>query len=196
MYTDGDNDDVTLNELKSLALLYPKSVTTELANKDMEATVNRVQKQTDDDPYKSVNAADDRMKQQDQAVVDWEDLDEIRVFEKATELLPPIDVAAETTLRARESKPCKKKWSENDSSSDEEWLTEVATGLLVSSKPLKQIKRKFLSQESELIRDESAKNVSLADIKQGERHGCKVVNTKIMENGKHIVAEVSIILSL
>ena len=197
MYTDGDAEDLSFNQLKALALLYPKSVTEELTrqhDREVKAmTLNLTQKEKSGttnnqkvDQTKNITGRDMKQRVND----DWQDLDEICVFEKASEILPPVDVAAETTLKI--SQRSKKKTSDNESSSDEDWLAEVATGLLMSSKSLKPQRKKISPQESNLKRDEVLKNVSLADIKQGERHGCKVINTtKIMENGKYIVGEVS-----
>jgi hypothetical protein len=180
IYTDGDMEDVSLKELKRLANIYPQSVTEELTKKDAKLYKSKFLKNVikKDKPNHSV-------KQKVDPNVDWRDLDYAEVFDP--EYIPCIDVAAETTLMVCENKKSKKRLSNNDEYSDEEWLTDLATGLLVSSKPSKTQRKR--SNEEDKKNDEE-KYTPLADIKRGERHGCKVVNTKPDENGKHIVGEI------
>jgi hypothetical protein len=203
VYTDGDSEDITMDELRALALLYPKTVTFELAKKqDSEVkslTVKEGQKHKDSTKRKEQNhQKNDQTQSSDetnvirnhvQAVSDWNTLDEVGEFEKANELLPPVDTAAEATFKICGNETRKKKSSHNDSSSDEDWLTEVATGLLVSSKSSKSQKKRASSHQEKP--QESSRNISLANVKRGERHGCKVVNIKNSEGAKYIVGEVS-----
>lgn len=198
VYTDGDSEDLSLKALQALARLYPKSLTMELAEKqDMEAKATIVPRNkikgrrdssTDNHTHKPIVVASIDKKEDAKEIKNWLDIDECDVFNKASQILPPVEVSEQAGSKRK--KKCSDGMSDDESSSDEEWLTAVATGLLTSSKSSKSGRRKYQS-ENEGKEDEVVKSVSLADIKQGERHGCRVINIKIMDNHRGIVGEVS-----
>ena len=194
MYTDGDSEDLSLQDLKKLAISYPRSMTIELATQqysEVKKSANKkIEKSADDHIH--VNKSD-FIDNHINATIDWNNMDEVDEFEKASELLPPIDAAAEATINTSGHEVNKKK---KDSTKDvlsrhEHWLEEVATGLLKSTKSFKSTKRRVGSHKEEEGQDVCTKQISLSDVKRGDRHGCKVVNSKLAVNRKCIVGEVS-----
>lgn len=173
-------------------------MTIELATQqqsEVKKSANKKTEKTADDRIYANNSG--FVENQIDATSEWDNLDEAGEFEKATELLPPIDAAAEATINICGHEVTKKK---KDSTKDvlsrhEDWLEEVATGLLKSTKSSKSTKRKVGSHKEEVGQDVCTKQISLLDVKKGDRHGCKVVNSKLAENGRCIVGEVSAIPS-
>ena len=97
-----------------------------------------------------------------QAITDWQDLDEIDEFKKASTLLPPIEIATETSSSD-------KIWGDrndpsNDSLSDEEWLTSVAKDLLLS-KPPKEPNKKQDKQKEKIISKPAETKINIDEAK-------------------------------
>lgn len=213
VYTDGHEEILSMTDLKSLAVFYPPRVTSELAEKqDKEvkshwiANKRKKGKQSTDganagkiDTSIAVNTSD--VSQKVGSVSDWQDFDEIGLFEKATEMLPPVEVSMDPRLSICEGKKIHTSNGDQDDgcSSDEEWLTSVAACLLKNTSKASKLskmqkKNKWISQGREEKDDEGITYKSLADVNQGDRYGHKVVNAKLHENGGRIVGEVSVLL--
>ena len=187
---------MSLNELRNLAIKYPKNITMSLAKQqidEVKASKSARNREAPKEIKRKIIEDNRNVVEMEplQDIVNWKDLDdEIVVFEKASEMLPPVEVATETSLNSSQKKICfPADVSKNNSLSDEEWLTTVARGLLLS-KSSKIHKRKYLSIENDLKQGQRKMYTSLAEVKQGERHSCKVVNLKLKEGEKYIVGEV------
>ncbi len=210
VYTDGHEEILSMNDLKSLAVFYPSRVTSELAEKqDKEVKTYWIankkkngNESTDGanfgktDSSIAVNTSD--VSEKVGSISDWQDFDEIGLFEKASAMLPPVEVSMDPRLSTCESKKIRTSMGTQDDgcSSDEEWLTSVASCLLKNSSKASKLskiqkKNKWISQGSEEKDDEGVTYMSLADVNPGDRYGHKVVNAKVHENGGRMVGEVS-----
>lgn len=202
VFTDGDSEDLSLSDLKKLAQLYPRNMTIELAKrqdkevKSANLAKSRLEKRdTASHNYvKSFDDHPDNIREQVDLIYDWTTLDEAEEFEKASELLPPIDTAAEATIDVCGDKVSKKRKTKKKdiSALHEDWLEEVATGLLKSTKSSRSSKKKVTSQREEVKQIACVtRNKPLLDVKNGERFGCKVINLKLSQGGRCVVGEVS-----
>ncbi len=183
-------------------MLYPRNVTIEIAKKqdnEVKSANSSRQKLHDANTSKqqqNIHNKDDTddIRKQVVAINDWMNLDDAEEFQKASELLPCIDEAAETTMGACGTEVSKnRKKSKKDSSSHEDWLTKIATGLLKSSgsKSSKSNKKKMSCRKDNGVIEEQSRSKPLIDMKAGERFGCRVVNMKMAQEGICIVGEVS-----
>jgi len=215
VYTDGDSEDLSLSDLKILARLYPKRLTEELAKaqvlevKSQNKKDSKVINQKSRPSHESI-----AISEQATATEAWDKLDEVGEFEKANELLPPVDMAAESTLKLYMDERRKKTGSDL-SSDEEEWLSEVAVGFLKPSKSSRSQKKDTKNNELPIANIEKDKvdNTpleakatmgkekvlkssdllrlrSLANVSKGERHGCRVVKVKLADDKIVVVGEV------
>lgn len=181
-------EEVCLSELQDLSRRYEKYRSTPVHDKDQHNSQNKIDESDEKTEFQPVSASSAEL---NEALISSE-------YENLENFVP-MDSAAESTLLSNTSK----KYDEDSTLSDENWLVEVASQLQTKSR--KSIRKsQTITLDCDIKNDVTRKYsyspheenalipMLLTNVQRGKRHGCKVVD---MNDPNRIVGQVRFIIN-